>query len=270
MGWSAMVLTAARSDQVPANQVSSNQVPWALRLVGKFVVEVLPAALASTIGAFLLAHYQFAHLSEQNSAAAAAAPASGQMLQLVHEEHDMIRDFLVAEEVAEKSRTTGALDNRAAADPKLADVQPADAKSADAKSADVKPADVEPADVKPADANPVSPATRRVAAAPAVNKPAARPTAPAITASAVTGGAAPAALPAVVVAAAAPVSVSAAPLPPPAAHTSLVSTTLAVPGHVVSMTLHAVMSIGGIPSWIGHRVGAADLDSEAAPAGTAS
>jgi hypothetical protein len=255
MGWNAMVLTAARSDQGTANQgtsrrVSSNQVPWALRLVGKFVVEVLPAALASTIGAFLLAHYQFAHLSQPGAAAAAAAPASGQMLQLVHEEHDMIRDFLVAEEVAEKSRTTGTLDNRAASDPQLADVKPADAKSVDAK--------------------PLAPATRRVATAPAANKPEARPTAPTITASAVTGGAAPAALPVVVVAAAAPVSVSAAPLPPPAAHASLVSTTLAVPGHVVSMTLHAVMSIGGIPSWIGHRVGAADLDSEAAPAGSAS
>jgi hypothetical protein len=39
---------------------------------------------------------------------------------------------------------------------------------------------------------------------------------------------------------------------------------------VVSVTLRAVMAIGGIPSWIGHRVGAADLDSEAVPAGTAS
>lgn len=244
MRWSAMVLTAARSDQGRANQALAQQVPWTLRLLGKFVVEVLPAALASTIGAFLLAHYQFAHLSEPGSAsAAAAAPASGQMLQLVHEEHDMIRDFLVAEQATEKSRPTGALDNRAAADPKLADAKPADAKAA----------------------APVAPATRHVAAVPAANRPpVARPTPSTITASAVPGGTA---LPAVVVAAA-PMSVSAA--PPPPAHTSLVSTALAVPGHVASMTLHAVMSIGGIPSWIGHRVGAADLDSEAAPAGTAS
>ena len=253
MGWNTLVLTAARSDQGPVNHVSAQQVPWALKLLGKFVVEVLPAAVASTIGAFLLAHYQFAHVSQPGTAAAAAAPASGQMLQLVHEEHDMIRDFLVAEEAAEKSRTTGALDNRAAADPKLADAQPAD---------------VKPADLKPADLKPVAPATRHVAALTA-NKPTARPTGPTITASAATGGTVPAALPAVVVAAAAPVNASVVP-PPPPAHASLVSTTLAVPGHVVSMTLHAVMSIGGIPSWIGHRVGATDLDSEAAPAGTTS
>jgi hypothetical protein len=247
MGWNTLVLTAARSDQGPANHVSAQQVPWALKLLGKFVVEVLPAAVASTIGAFLLAHYQFAHVSQPGTAAAVAAPASGQMLQLVHEEHDMIRDFLVAEEAAEKSRTTGAFDNRAAADPKLADAQPAD--------------------VKPAEVKPVAPAARHVAAL-APNKPTARPTASTITASAATGGTVPAALPPVVVAAAAPVNASV--VPPPTAHASLVSTTLAVPGHVVSMTLHAVMSIGGIPSWIGHRVGAADLDSEAAPAGTAS
>jgi hypothetical protein len=243
MGWNAMVLTPARSDHGPANHASAQQVPWALRLLGKFVVEVLPAAVASTIGAFLLAHYQFAHLSQPGSAAA-AAPASGQMLQLVHEEHEMIRDFLMAEEAAEKSRTTGALDNRAAADPKLADPKLADA--------------------QPAEAKPMSPATRHVAAAPAANTPMA------FTTSAATAGTVPAALPPVVVAAAAPVSTSVAPTPPPAAHASLVSTTLAVPGHVVSMTLHAVMSIGGIPSWIGHRVGATDLDSEAAPAGTTS
>jgi len=109
----------------------------------------------------------------------------------------------------------------------------------------------------------MSPATRHVAAAPAANTPMAS------TTSAATAGTVPAALPPVVVAAAAPVSASVAP-PSPPAHASLVSTTLAVPGHVVSMTLHAVMSIGGIPSWIGHRVGATDLDSEVAPAGTTS
>ncbi len=233
MWQSAMVLTAARFNQAP-----SNPAPWAFRFAGKLVLEVLPAALASTIGAFLLAHYQFAHLSDPGSAGAAAAtPASGQMLQLVHEEHDMIRDFLVAEQAAEKSRTTpDAADTRAVADTRMV-----------------------------VDAKPAAPPVRRVAAARSTDKPAARPT-PTIVAASV-GGTAPAALPTVLVAAAAPVDTEVA---PPPAHPSLVSTTLAVPGHVVSITLHAVMAIGGIPSWIGHRVGAGALDSEAAPAGTAS
>lgn len=231
-----LLMTAPGSDQVPTGQV-----PWAFRFLGKLVIEVLPAALASAIGAFLIAHYQFAHPIEPAGATVvASAPASGQMLQLVREEHDMVRDFLVAEQAADKSH-----------------------------AADVS------ATLAAADAEPAVPETRRVAAA-AVDKASARskPTvvaglaAPAGT-SAPTGGTSTAAgaLPQVLVVAAQP---DASAAPPPPAHPSLVRTTLEVPGHVVSMTLHAVMAIGGIPSWIGHRVGASHLDTDAQPTGTPS
>ena len=50
---------------------------------GKLVLEVLPAALASVIGAFLFAHYQFGRpaVSEPAAPATAAVPASAQMVQ---------------------------------------------------------------------------------------------------------------------------------------------------------------------------------------------
>jgi hypothetical protein len=164
----------------------------------------------------------------------AGAPASSQMLRLVREEHDMIRDFLVAQQAAKKSGSIEVADTSAAGDAKAA---------------------------KPAVA-----AARHVAAAPAAAKATARSTPTAIAAVAATGATSTAAaLPPVVVAAVrtdAGALPPAPPPPPPPAHPSLVRATLAVPGHVVSMTLHAVMAIGGIPSWIGHRFGG-DLESAA-------
>jgi hypothetical protein len=53
-------------------------------------------------------------------------------------------------------------------------------------------------------------------------------------------------------------------------HSPLVATTLAMKDHVVNATLHAVMAIGGIPSWIGHRLGGNDLDSGEPAASAAS
>jgi hypothetical protein len=231
MQQSGMLLRTA----VPGvGQVPSDKVPWGLRFLGKLVIEVLPAALASAIGAFLFAHYQFAQPAPVAGTAAASAPASSQMLQLVREEHDMIHDFLVAEQAAEKSR-----------------------------GADVTTT------VAAADAKPAIQATSHVAAA-ATDKASTRVKPTVVAGLAPNGGTstAMAQLPQVLVVSAQP-GASVAP-PPPPAHTSIVGETLAVPGHVVSMTLHAVMSIGGIPSWIGHRIGAADLDTEGLPTGTAS
>jgi hypothetical protein len=229
MQQSGMLLRTAAPE---VDQAPFDKVPWGLRFLGKLVIEVLPAALASAIGAFLFAHYQFAQPAPVAGTVAASAPASSQMLQLVREEHDMIHDFLVAEQAAEKNRDTGVTTAVAATDAKP-DVQP----------------------------------TTHVAAA---DKASARPK-PTVVANLAPNGAtstATAQLPQVLVVSAQPGAIVAPP-PPPPAHPSIVGATLAVPGHVVSMTLHAVMSIGGIPSWIGHRVGG-DLDPDGLPTGAAS
>lgn len=215
------------------------EVPALVRFLGKLVLEVLPAAMASVIGAFLFAHYQFGEPANSRPAggpATAAAPASAEMVQLVREEHATIRDFLIAERTAEKARfaAADAADVRAAADAKLATMAP-----------------------------------RRAAVAQIADKSASRRSKPTVIAAAATGVAstATAELPPLVVAGVQqdPTSVL---LPP--APASFVSRTLSVPGHVVAVTLHAVMAIGGIPSWIGHRVGATDLDTAAPHASTAS
>jgi hypothetical protein len=200
---------------VARNAAQADAVPLLVRLMGKLVLEVLPAALASVIGAFLFAHYQFARPASAPAAepAMAATPASAEMMRLVREEHAMIRNFLVAQEAAERTRAlaANAADARAVAQAKLAAAPP-----------------------------------RRAA-----TLAAAKPAAPRATAPLAAPGNGATALPPVVVAAEQP---NPAPVLPPR-QPSLIAQTLAVPGHVAAVTLHAVMAIGGIPSWIGHRFG---------------
>lgn len=220
-------------------QVATAKVPLPVRFLGKLVLEVMPAAMASVIGAFLFANYQFGHAAvSPMPAPAAAAPASVEMVQLVREEHAMIRDFIVAQQAAAKSRdeAADAADAEAAAAAKLA-----------------------------------SAAAQRAAAMAAAKLPAPRSKPIVVASAAAPSGSstATAELPAVVVAGAQP-NASVPLTAPQPANASLVSRTLAVPRHVVAMTLHAVMAIGGIPSWIGRRVGAGQLDSDAPSASTAS
>jgi hypothetical protein len=210
---------------VPRTAIAGQNAPLVVRFLGKFVLEVLPAALASVIGGVLLAHYQLAHLSTPGPVAEPPAPASAEMVRLVREEHAMIRDFLLAQDAAEKSRfaAADAADVRAAADAELAA------------------------------------AALRRAAATSAGKPTLTRSRPTIMAAATTETVPQAplviaqpnesAVPATPVAAAVP------PPPVPGAHPSLVATTLALPGHVVGAALHAVSVIGGIPSWIGNRLG---------------
>ena len=212
-------------------------VPWPVRFAGKLVLEVLPAALASVIGAFLFAHYQFARPADPPPAAAEAAPASARMLQLVREEHAMLRNLLVAQAVAEKSHDAAAdaAEARAAADARLA-------ASAMHRVAAMAPAKADVPRGKPL----------AVAAAASVNS------AVSVAAPASASGAA---LPPILVAGTAHDARSA----PAPTRVSLVERTLAVKNDVVAATLHVVMAIGGIPSWIGHRFGADNLDSGPSP-----
>lgn len=243
----------AMSLRMPARR---GEVPALVRFLGKLVLEVLPAALASIIGAFLFAHYQFSEPETAGSAAASAqaVPASTGMLQVVREEHAMIRNLLAAEQSAEEKRMAAADAGNAAAAPAVADAQPA--AGVDSRAV---------AEAKPAAA------TRHILLAQIAGRAEAKRSKPAPTADSApsdAGSAPTAQLPTVVVAGAP--QDPAVPPPPPPAGASFVSRTLAIPGHVVAVTLHAVMAIGGIPSWIGHRVGATELDTEAPHPGAAS
>lgn len=229
--------------------IGSGEAPVLVRLGGKLVLEVLPAALASAIGAFLFAQYQF-----DRSATAAhaiiptvAVPASAEMLQLVREEHAMIRDFLTAQRTAEQNRALAANAADAEADP-----------TADAKLAAAVPQRAE----LPSAAKAVSRHDRTLVAAAGAPQSAAAALPPIVIAGARPARVAtPVLVASVRPAVAAPAGVSAQPdaslwpPAPPPAQPSIVAATLAVPGHVVSVTLHAVMAIGGIPSWLGHRFG---------------
>jgi hypothetical protein len=108
--------TAAEEDWVMPYDL-----PVLLRFLAKWVLDVLPAALASVIGGFLVTHYQAARAVAPAPAAEQAAPASAQMLRLVRDEHALIVDFLNAQLAAEKQRLADEEEaRRAAADSKPA------------------------------------------------------------------------------------------------------------------------------------------------------
>lgn len=224
---------------IDAGAVAPKAAPLFARLLSKLVLEVLPASLASVIGAALLAHYQFGHPHAAASAdeAAATVPASPEMLQLVRDEHDLIRDLIVAQQAAQSTRYA----------------------KADA-------ADDAPSARDAADAALVAAALRRTANAASTKAPAPRaklaavvPAPPAAVAAAAPAAVAPAAQqPAAMAGLQNSATPPAADAPP--VHRSLMTKLLSVKDHVVGAPLHAVMTIGGIPSWIGHRLGGDEPD----------
>jgi hypothetical protein len=90
------------------------------RFVGKFILDIMPAALASVIGGFLFTQYQLGRSApppvEQIS------PASAEVLALVRDEHEAIVGYLKAQMTAEKKRLAAqdAETARAVADAKVA------------------------------------------------------------------------------------------------------------------------------------------------------
>ena len=79
-------------------------VPWPVRFLAKFVLEILPAALASLIGGILFAHYQFGQPASPRPAREAAGPATAEMMRLIRDEHSLVHDFLTAQQSVEKAR----------------------------------------------------------------------------------------------------------------------------------------------------------------------
>jgi hypothetical protein len=210
-------------------------VPILARFLGKFVLDIMPAALASVIGGFLFTQYQFGHTPAQHPAAEAVVPASAEMLALVRDEHAMIVDYLKSQMAAEKSRE--------AAQTRDAEAIAADgaAANADGAAASVAPRVVADASI------------RHLAAATVVSRPAtarAKPAAAALVASVH----AP-----LVIAQAEPLTA-----PPAAARSadqddrdtnSLLGKTLDLKDHVVAATRHVVFAIGDVFASMGQRIG---------------
>ncbi len=231
-----------RTGIMARNWTSLHQPPLLARFLGKFVLDILPAALASVIGGFLFTQYQFGHATASRPATEQVTPASAEMIQMVRDEHAMLIDYLKAQRTAEKTRLAAedAADARAEADAKAA---------ADAKAI---------ADKAAADRALAQAAARRAMAVPAPAKPTIVHTKPAAIAVA----AAPA------VAAHAPLVIAqaeqndGAARPDRLAHDpdSLLAKTLDLKDHVVDATRHVVSAIGDVFASIGgHIAGSPDM-----------
>jgi hypothetical protein len=108
------------------------------RFIGKFVLDILPAALASVIGGFLFTQYQSVRAVTQ-TATEQVTPASAEMMAVVRDEHAMMMDYLKSQMVAEKSRADAEDAARAAAQAKAAAGATADTDQAGARPASDAP-----------------------------------------------------------------------------------------------------------------------------------
>src|SRR5499427_8804261 len=98
-----MQISGSWRDWAPPRYPAHSEFPSLARFVGKFILDIMPAALASVIGGFLFTQYQLGRtapppLAEQMS------PASAEVLALVHDEHEAIVGYLKSQMAAEKQR----------------------------------------------------------------------------------------------------------------------------------------------------------------------
>jgi hypothetical protein len=215
-------------------------VPLLARFLGKLVLDVLPAALASLIGGFLVTQYQFGHPAAPQPLSAQATPASAEMIQLVRDEHTMILDFLNSQAAAEK--------NKLAAEDQATARAAVEAKMAEAATARAA------VEAKMAEAAAVHHASL-VAVASKARRPYSR-----------AQGLAAAAVPhAPLVVARVEQSETVVPAATAARDpNSLIAKTLDLKDNVVAATRRVVGAIGDIPTWIVDRI--ASANAAAAPA----
>jgi hypothetical protein len=88
---------------VPAKGFKGQRAPLLTWFLDKFILDILPAALASVIGGFLFTQFHFGH-SAPKPALEQVTPASAEMMALVRDEHAVIVDYLKTQMAAEKSR----------------------------------------------------------------------------------------------------------------------------------------------------------------------
>jgi hypothetical protein len=203
------------------------------RFLGKFVLDILPAALASVIGGFLFTHYQSVH-AVTRTATEQVTPASAEMMAMVRDEHAMMMDYLKSQMAAEKSRAVAEDAARAAAQAKAA----ADA-TADADQAGVQPASDAP--------------TRQIAVASVTSQPAsARTNRPAAATPRAPGA------PLVIAQADQGVDLVEGVAPGDRLASdpnSLLAKTLDLKDHVVAATRHVVAAIGEVFASVGESIG---------------
>jgi hypothetical protein len=203
--------------------------PLLRRFFGKLIHDIMPAALASLLGGFLITHFQLNRPPEPVTVP--VARASPEMMQLLRDEHGLIGSFVKAQIANEKN----AID-----------------KSANEKK-ELRAGTDDSAAPVPVEAQPSAVAAPRPTAIVAV----------------VPGKPAPGRIKPPVVGASLPALASSlaqqsenAP-PPPAARNddSLLAKTIGFKDNVVAVTQRAAAAIGGIPSWfgaIGDRIGGED------------
>ena len=146
----------AAGKSVPVKLLNGQGTPLLTRFFGKFVLDILPAALASVIGGFLFTQYHFGH-SAPKPVLEQVTPASAEMMAMVRDEHAVIIDYLKTQMAAEKSRAAAEDADLARAQEisRLAETKPVDNKAAAVPvvaALDAKP-EVKPADTKPASDN---------------------------------------------------------------------------------------------------------------------
>ncbi len=200
--------------------------PLLRRFFGKLVHDILPAALASLLGGFLITHFQLNRVPEPVTVP--VARASPEMMQLLRDEHGLIVDFVKAQAASEKMANEKKQLGGDEATPRLAAEAPAPG----------------------AAAAPAAPRPTMIAALTP-----AKPAAPRAKTSIVGASLPPLASP--------PAQQSESAPPPPAARNddSLLAKTIGIKDHVVAVTQRAVSAIGVIPLWfgsIGDRIGGED------------
>lgn len=133
-------------DPPARNCTAHTEFPFLARFVGKFVLDILPAALASVIGGFLFTQYQLGRAAPPPAEQMSPAPA--EVLALVRDEHEAIIGYLKSQMAAEKSRLVAqdAETARAVADAKAAQENEAHDKAlAEQNAAEIKLAAAAPA-----------------------------------------------------------------------------------------------------------------------------
>ncbi len=85
--------------QDDAQCATRKQIPLLARFAGKFMLDILPAALASVIGGFLFTQYQFGRTAAPQPALERISPASAEVLALVRDAREKASADLTAAEI---------------------------------------------------------------------------------------------------------------------------------------------------------------------------